>query len=195
MFVKQMAHFRAGLMQADMSNYPYVDIAVLDTIRRPFAAGDALVIVSRDLENVVWANGSGLELFGLGRLDAALSGEAALDDIQRRQIIGSVPSSNEERMLHLRFVQGPQTVLLPVHVSIMSLPDAVEAVLLRIPARSLKSRTQTNHMGLMGQCGFEFGTQAVNLALDGIAGYGPLGPPFGNHSPQPDPVMGKQWQG
>ena len=139
-----MAHFRAGLMQADMSNYPYVDIAVLDTIRRPFAAGDALVIVSRDLENVVWANGSGLELFGLGRLDAALSGEAALDDIQRRQIIGSVPSSNEERMLHLRFVQGPQTVLLPVHVSIMSLPDAVEAVLLRIPARSLKSRTQTN---------------------------------------------------
>jgi PAS domain S-box-containing protein len=127
-----------------MSNYPYVDIAVLDTIRRPFAAGDALVIVSRDLGDVVWANGSGLELFGLGRLDAALSGEAALDDIQRRQIIASVPMSNEERMVHLRFVQGPQTVLLPVHVSVMSLPDSVEAVLLRIPARSLKSRTQSS---------------------------------------------------
>ncbi len=130
-------------MQADMTNYPYVDIAVLDTIRRPFAAGDALVIVSHDLSNVVWANGNGLELFGLGRLEAALSGEAALDDIQRRQIAGIVPNAAEERMVHLRFVQGPQTILLPVHVSVIALPDDVEAVLLRIPAMALSSRAQT----------------------------------------------------
>jgi PAS domain S-box-containing protein len=126
-----------------MTQYPYVDIAVLETIRRPFAAGDAMVIVARDLAQVVWANGSGLELFGLGGLDSALNGEAVLDDIQRRQILGIVPNTSEERMVHLRFVQGPQTVLLPVHVSVILLPDTTEAVLLRIPARSLKSRTQT----------------------------------------------------
>ncbi|MGL4405273.1 MAG: hypothetical protein ACRCT6_05900, partial [Notoacmeibacter sp.] len=125
-----------------MTNYPYVDIAVMEMIRRPFAAGDAMVIVSADLTQVVWANGSGLELFGLGRLDSALNGDAALDDIQRRQITGIVPATNEERVVHLRFVQGPQTVLLPVHVSLMSMPDGIAAVLLRIPARSLKNRTQ-----------------------------------------------------
>jgi PAS domain S-box-containing protein len=126
-----------------MNNYPYVDIAVLDTIRRPFAAGDALVIVSRDLGRVVWANGSGLELFGLGRLDAALNGEAALDRIQQRQIAGSVPSDSRERTVHLRFVQGPQTLLLPVHICVIALPDAVEAVLLRIPFAALESRATT----------------------------------------------------
>jgi PAS domain S-box-containing protein len=129
--------------QATMTNYPYVDIAVLDAIRRPFAAGDAMVIVSRDLGSVIWANGSGLELFGLGRLDAALEGQAALDDIQRRQISGIVPSAGDERMVHLRFVQGPQTILLPVHVSVIALPDLVEAVLLRIPAHALQERTKT----------------------------------------------------
>ena len=126
-----------------MTNYPYVDIAVLDSIRRPFAAGDAMVIVSRNLSNVIWANGSGLELFGLGRLDAALEGQAALDDIQRRQIMGTVPRAGDEQVVHLRFVQGPQTILLPVHVSVMLLPDSVEAVLLRIPAHALKQRSQT----------------------------------------------------
>jgi PAS domain S-box-containing protein len=126
-----------------MNNYPYVDIAVLDTIRRPFAAGDALVIVSRDLSRVVWANGSGLELFGLGHLDDALDGEAALDMIQRRQIAGSVPSDTRERTVHLRFVQGPQSLLLPVHISLIALPDAVEAVLLRIPFAALESRATT----------------------------------------------------
>jgi PAS domain S-box-containing protein len=143
MFVKvKLRHGDKGVY-GSMTNYPYVDIAVLDTVRRSFAAGDALVIVSYDLRSVIWANGNGLELFGLGRLDAALNGEAALDDIQRRQISGVVPQTNDERVVHLRFVQGPQTVLLPVHVSVIALPDAVDAVLLRIPARSLKSRAQT----------------------------------------------------
>ncbi len=132
-----------GTAKNTMTKYPYVDIAVLETIRRPFAAGDAMVIVSTDLTDVVWANGNGLELFGLGRLDEALDGEAALDDIQRRQISAILASIDGERMLHLRFVHGPQTVLLPVHVSVILLPDAVAAVLLRIPAMALTSRIQT----------------------------------------------------
>ena len=127
-----------------MTNYPYVDIAVLDSIRRSFAAGDALVIVVQNLSQVIWANGSGLELFGLGRLDAALNGEALLDEIQQRQIAGVLPSIDDERVVHLRFVQGPQTVLLPVHVSIILLPDNDEAVLLRIPFMALESRTKTS---------------------------------------------------
>ena len=39
--------------------YPFIEIAVLDEIREHFANGDALVVISPDLQNVIWANGQG----------------------------------------------------------------------------------------------------------------------------------------
>ena len=45
-------------------SYSFLDVAVLDEVRQRFAAGDALAILSADLEQVIWANGPGAALFG-----------------------------------------------------------------------------------------------------------------------------------
>ena len=45
-------------------HYPFIDIAVHPAVRAHFAAGDAVVLFSRDLGDVLWANGEGARLFG-----------------------------------------------------------------------------------------------------------------------------------
>ena len=40
-------------------DYSFLDIAVLDDVRSRFAAGDAVAVLSTDLDEVVWANGQG----------------------------------------------------------------------------------------------------------------------------------------
>ena len=51
------------------ASYSFLDVAVLDEVRERFAAGDALVILSGDLEEVIWANGPGAALFGHADVD------------------------------------------------------------------------------------------------------------------------------
>ncbi|MGN6465027.1 MAG: hypothetical protein ACTHLP_06030 [Rhizobiaceae bacterium] len=46
------------------SQYSFMDIVVLDEVRTRFACGDALVILSLDLNEVLWANGPGARLLG-----------------------------------------------------------------------------------------------------------------------------------
>lgn len=45
-------------------HYPFIDIAVHPAVRKHFAAGDAVVLFSRDMDDVLWANGEGARLFG-----------------------------------------------------------------------------------------------------------------------------------
>ncbi|MEN9894987.1 MAG: hypothetical protein RIR97_839, partial [Pseudomonadota bacterium] len=45
------------------NQYPFIDIAVHDQVRTRFAAGDALVLFSDDMTQVLWANGTGCKLF------------------------------------------------------------------------------------------------------------------------------------
>ncbi len=44
--------------------YPFIDIAVHDEVRDRFAAGDAVVVMSQSLRDVLWVNGPGARLFG-----------------------------------------------------------------------------------------------------------------------------------
>ncbi|MBK3746086.1 hypothetical protein G3A39_43900, partial [Paraburkholderia aspalathi] len=50
-------------------HYPFIDIAVLDAIRQGFARGDALVVLTRDLQSALWATGPGAKLFGFARIE------------------------------------------------------------------------------------------------------------------------------
>ena len=38
------------------ASYSFLDVAALDEVRERFAAGDALVILSNDLAEIIWAN-------------------------------------------------------------------------------------------------------------------------------------------
>ena len=52
--------------------YSFLDVTILDEVREGFAAGDALVVLSSDLDEVVWANGPGARLLGYPDIGAAL---------------------------------------------------------------------------------------------------------------------------
>jgi hypothetical protein len=49
-------------------HYPFIDLAVHAAVRDRFANGDAVAVLSRDLEAVLWANGAAAELFGFEHL-------------------------------------------------------------------------------------------------------------------------------
>ena len=70
------------------ASYSFLDVAALDEVRERFAAGDALVILSGDLKEVIWANGPGAALFGHDDVDTALGAEAPLGAAAKRQISG-----------------------------------------------------------------------------------------------------------
>lgn len=44
--------------------YPFIDIAVHDKVRNRFASGDAVVVLSETLDDILWVNGAGASLFG-----------------------------------------------------------------------------------------------------------------------------------
>ena len=58
--------------------YSFIDVAILDGVRERFAAGDAVVILSADLEELIWANGPGALLFGLADIEAVGGAESGL---------------------------------------------------------------------------------------------------------------------
>ena len=75
-----------GSVRMASSEYSFIDIAVLDAVRARFAAGEALAILSADLEEVIWANGPGARLFGYPDIEAIMGASAGLGFAQRRQI-------------------------------------------------------------------------------------------------------------
>ena len=76
------------------SEYSFLDVAVLDAVRQRFAAGDAIAILSTDLEQVIWANGPGAAVFGYPDIEAIIGASAQLPLIARRQISRANASRN-----------------------------------------------------------------------------------------------------
>ena len=60
------------------ASYSFLDVAALDEVRQRFAAGDALAILSADLEEVIWANGPGAALLGQADVETVLGAQAPL---------------------------------------------------------------------------------------------------------------------
>ena len=115
--------------------YSFLDVAVLDTVRRRFAAGDAMVILSTDLELVLWANGPGAALFGHAGVDDAIGAAAGLPAIARRQIAstGSFPDIGTDRPLLVRLTAGISGASTPLLASSVTMPDGEKAILLAVP--------------------------------------------------------------
>ena len=113
-------------------DHPFIDIAALDGVRERFLSGDALVLLSADLESIVWANGPGAELFGFDGVEDARSAGSGLSFAARRQIEATpgFPNIGFERPMSVRLAQGVVQLL----GSTVYLPDAEPAVLLALPA-------------------------------------------------------------
>ena len=122
--------------------YSFIDIAVLDEVRQRFAAGDALAILSTDLEQVVWANGAGAAVFGYPDIEAIIGSAARLPLVARRQIMATAgyPEIGRDKGVVLRLASGISSRAVSFLASSILLPSGDQAVLLTVPASRAASR-------------------------------------------------------
>ncbi len=148
--------------------YPFIDIAVLDEIREHFANGDALVVISRDLQNVIWANGQGASMLGYGSIDEILGGGAVLGIQARRQLMAldGFPAIGHGRTVSLRIAFGLSSRILTFQASDLALPRGEQTILLSIAnADQASSEKQIAALAIEG-----FGDQTTHAAMIDSAG-------------------------
>lgn len=118
------------------ATYSFIDIAVLGGVRDRFARGDALVLLSPDLERVLWANGPGAAFVGIGDIESAMDSPAGLSVQAMRQIasLSGYPRIGAERTVSLRLAQGMASRMTTFQAAQIRLPRGELAILLAIPA-------------------------------------------------------------
>ncbi|PBC07587.1 PAS domain S-box protein [Mesorhizobium sp. WSM3859] len=124
-------------------NYSFLDVAVLDAVRQRFAAGDALAILSADLEQVIWANGPGASVFGYPDIEAIIGASARLPLIARRQIMATsgFPEIGNDSAITVRLATGMVSRAMGFLASAVTMPDGEKAILLAVPAAQTSSRS------------------------------------------------------
>ncbi|MBZ9992673.1 PAS domain S-box protein [Mesorhizobium sp. BH1-1-4] len=125
------------------SEYSFLDVAVLDAVRQRFAAGDAIAILSVDLEQVIWANGPGAAMFGYPDIEAIIGASARLPLIARRQIMATsgFPQIGGDRSILVRLATGMTSRAVGFLASAVTLPDGDNAIMLAVPAGQTGSRS------------------------------------------------------
>lgn len=123
-------------------SYSFVDIAVLDRVRERFAAGDALLVLSRALDTVIWANGPGAALIGYRNIEEAIGAESNLSATTRRQISATpgFPRISGERTVGTRLGRSMRAPVVNLEASTISLPGGEQAILLALKATSMRMR-------------------------------------------------------
>lgn len=124
-------------------NYSFLDVAVLDAVRQRFAAGDAIAILSADLEQVIWANGPGAAVFGYPDIEAIIGASAQLPLIARRQIMATsgFPQIGSDRAITVRLATGMTSRAVGFLASAVTMPDGESAIMLAVPAAQTGSRS------------------------------------------------------
>ena len=161
-------------------SYPFLDIAVLDKVRRRFASGDALVVLSADLAEFVWANGPGAQLWGYGDIEALVGEPSGLSVAAQRQIkaLSGFPAIGADRGVSVRLSSGHTSRTIGFAASELTLPDGVPAILLAVSSppqgrdasgiadRAIAGFSQPGHHAAI--------TDAEGLVLAASAGFGSL---------------------
>ena len=116
-------------------DYSFIDIAVLDDVRARFAAGDALVILSIGLDEVIWTNGPGAALLGHADIASAIDAPVSLPAAARRQIMATsnYPRIGRDRSVAVRLASGMTSRTIGFLASSIILPDGEDAILLSVP--------------------------------------------------------------
>ncbi|SIT56459.1 Sensor protein [Mesorhizobium prunaredense] len=124
-------------------NYSFLDVAVLDAVRQRFAAGDAMALLSADLEQVIWANGPGAAVFGYPDIEAIIGASAGLPPIARRQIMATsgFPQIGRDRAITVRLATGLTSRAVGFLASAVTMPDGENAIMLAVPATQTGSRS------------------------------------------------------
>jgi len=122
--------------------YSFIDVAVVDRVRQRFAAGDAIVVLSVDLEDVLWANGPGAAVLGYDDIDAVIGAPSRLGPIARRQIAATsgFPDIGRDRSIMVRVASGLTSAAVAFVASSVRLPGGAPAIMLAVPASARGAR-------------------------------------------------------
>lgn len=93
--------------------YPFIDIAVHERVRGHFAAGEAAVLFSPDMDMALWANGRGADLFGFSSIYDFLDQGPVRSDVTFRQAEAAalqLARPGDRRELTIRITAGFQRV-------------------------------------------------------------------------------------
>lgn len=116
--------------------YPFIDVAVHDSIRPRFARGEALVVFSPALDRVLWANGAGARFFGNASIYDFLEEGPNRSDVTFRQIEGvarQLGAVGDSRSLLLRVASGFQRVPVTASAEMVEICPGEPVVLLAVP--------------------------------------------------------------
>lgn len=151
--------------------YSFIDIAVLEEVRTRFAAGDALVLLNLDLDEVIWANGPGARLLGFKDIEAVMGASAGLGFAARRQIAATpgFPRMGRDKPVGVRLSSGLVSRAITFLVSGVTLPDGEPALLLALQAQTPASQSGDETAGRVIEGFGEAGFFAALIAADGTA--------------------------
>jgi PAS domain S-box-containing protein len=111
-------------MSMPVNQYPFIDVAVHDRIRGPFAAGKAVVLFSVDMTEVLWANGRGAQVFGYGSVYDLLDRGPARQDLSFRQIAATgrqLRAVGDVAGLTIRIAAGFQRITVPASCTLVEI--------------------------------------------------------------------------
>ncbi|UPA24987.1 ATP-binding protein [Shinella oryzae] len=116
--------------------YPFIDVAVHERVRLPFARGEAVVLFSQDLDRVLWSNGRGATLFGHDNVYDLLDAGPDRTDVAFRQLVATgrqVRTPGERRTLLMRIGSGFRSANVTATVEGITLRPGENAILFSAP--------------------------------------------------------------
>ncbi|MBN9036061.1 MAG: PAS domain S-box protein [Rhizobiales bacterium] len=159
-------------------SYSFLDVAVLEAVRGRLSAGDALLVLSVPLDEVLWANGPGAALLGHDDIFSLIGTDPELPVAARRQIEATpgFPAVAEGRSLALR-LGGRMLSFAAVGVT---MPDGEAAILLAAsdPVAASRPREDVARRaiaGLSGEGQFVALVDRAGALVAASPGFGELG--------------------
>lgn len=116
--------------------YPFIDVAVHERVRLPFARGEAVVLFSKDMSRVLWSNGRGAALFGEENIYDFLDAGPDRGDVAFRQLSATarqVQMPADRRSFVMRIGSGFRSVPVTATVEAVTIRPGDEAILFSAP--------------------------------------------------------------
>lgn len=134
--------------------YPFIDVAVHERVRLPFARGEAVVLFSKDMSRVLWSNGRGAALFGEENIYDFLDAGPDRGDVAFRQLSATarqVQAPGDRRSFVMRIGSGFRSIPVTATVEAVIIRPGDEAILFHAPvAGNRQSQEETAAAMLAG---------------------------------------------
>lgn len=126
------------------AQYPFIDVAVHESVRARFARGEALVVFAPALDKVLWANGVGARFFGNASIYDFIEDGPNRSDVTFRQLEGvarQLSKVGDTRPLLVRVASGFQRIPVTASVEMVELRKGEPVVLLAVPLAAKAATT------------------------------------------------------